>query len=273
MVSAMRKLIAAILLVAAIGLAAFAYSFYSEYTIATNLARYARNNPDEMALRYAIEDREKFIAGELASADRNRNLALLSAVGSLLLGAGGVVTFLSARRGDKSVAAVADANKPPPDLAALNRWASQALARPVTVKYTPLHNILFALIAVFFIGISLLMIIFYGFSGTGALMLPLNGALLLTLYYIWRRARRRAASAFDVSGVTRGDNRRLSWNDLKSVDYLMVIKQGGRREILWRIELVFNGEEAWVLPSRVTNLGEIQNLLSSIPTFHQKRLA
>ena len=269
----MRKLIAAILLVAAIGLAAFAYSSYSEYTIATNRARYHSNNPDEFSSSYAGEDREKFIAGELESADRNRNLALLSAVGSLLLGAGGVLTFLSARRRAKSVAAVADANKPPPDLAALNRWASEALARPVTVKYTPLHNILFALIGIFFIGISLLMIIVNGFSGNSVLLLPLNGALLLTLYYIWRRAKHKAASTFDVSGVTRGDNRRLSWNDLKSVDYLMVIRKGGRREILWRIELVFNGDEAWIIPVRVTNSDEIQNLLSSIPTLHQKRLA
>ena len=269
----MRTLIAAILVIAAIGLAAFAYSSHSAYTIATNRARYHRDNPDEFSSRYPREDREEFIAGELKSADRNRNLALLSGVGSLLLGAGSVLTFVSARRRAKSLSAIADANKPPPDLAALNRWANDALARPVTIQYRPLHNILFAVIGIFFIGISVLMIAVNGFSGPGALLLPLNGALLLTLYYIWRRARRKAACTFDVSGVTRGDNHRLSWNDLRSVDYLMVIRKGGRREILWRIELVFNGDDAWIIPGRVSNSDEIQNLLSSIPTVHQKRPA
>lgn len=164
-------------------------------------------------------------------------------------------------------------SRPPADLEALNVWARQALARPVTVQYRSLHNILFAFLGIFFIGMSLLMIAVNGFSGAAALVLPLNVALLLTLYFIWHRARRKAAITFDPSGVTRGDKTQFSWNELLSVDYLMVIRQGGRRERLWRIEIVFKRGVAWIVPVRVKNLAEIQNLISSIPTIHQKRLA
>jgi hypothetical protein len=42
---------------------------------------------------------------------------------------------------------------------------------------------------------------------------------------------------------------------------------------LWRVELVFNGGEAWIIPQRVANMDEIDNLLASLPGARQKRRA
>jgi hypothetical protein len=65
----------------------------------------------------------------------------------------------------------------------------------------------------------------------------------------------------------------LSWNDLKSVDYRTVIRKGGAEENLWRIELVFTTGDAWIIPQRIENLEEINNLVNSVPVVHQKRPA
>ena len=95
----------------------------------------------------------------------------------------------------------------------------------------------------------------------------------MALSYLARRARRRAASRFDLSGVTRGDRRLLSWGGFKGVDYLMAIKPRSGREYLWRVELRFGGGEAWIIPQRVVNLPEIIELVATLPGTHQKRRA
>ncbi len=164
-------------------------------------------------------------------------------------------------------------NKEPARPDTMTTWASQTLARPVVVNYTKLHTILFVFIGLFFIIINLLIILVNGLTPTSGLLVTLNGLLLLVLYYIWRRARWKAACFLDVAGVTRGDKRRFSWNELRSVDYLIVIRRGGASEILWRIELVFNNEKAWLIPQRIRNLEEINQIVNSIPAAHQKRLA
>ena len=86
----------------------------------------------------------------------------------------------------------------------VNRWASVALARPVKVQYSRLHTALFAFLMVFFGGLSLLMIVANGFTGTSVLLLVLNGVMLVTLYYILSRARRRCARFRAITGMTRG---------------------------------------------------------------------
>lgn len=155
----------------------------------------------------------------------------------------------------------------------IDHWANTTLATPVQVHYRALHRVLSGFIMIFFFGITVLMIVANGFTSTTILLLALNALLLVILYFIWRRAGRRAAYVFDLFGVTRGDNQRLSWKDLKSVDYRMAIKDGGQKESLWRIELVFTTGEAWIIPQRVQNLEEINTLINSLPVTHQKRPA
>lgn len=91
------------------------------------------------------------------------------------------------------------------------------LAQSVKVHYSRLHSVLFALLMFFFLGISLVILAVNGFTGAGVLIVALNLTLLCVLYYVLSRGRKRAASLFDLSGVTRGDGRRFSWSEFKSV--------------------------------------------------------
>ncbi len=268
----MRKFIAAVLFITGLVLAGLAYSYYSEYAAASNVARFYRTHPAEVPTG---ESQEQYIADALMVADRNHNLVMLSGAGSLLLCVGGAALFIRGRGRGASVAKPdGGLNEDPAQrLEAVNRWASVALARPVEVHYRRLHGVLFAFVMVFFIGVSALVVVANGFTSVSILMLVLNGILLFVLYHVLSRARRRAARLFDLSGVTRGDKRRFDWSEFKSVDYLMAIKPRSGREYLWRVEIAFTGGEAWIIPRRVENLDEINNLLASLPVAHQKRRA
>ena len=270
----MLKVVAVVLVIVGLVLGGLAYSYYSESTIATNRARYYSNDRDRESPTYTGQTREQFIEEELRSAESNRNMALLHGTGSLILVAGGAALFIfSGGRGKRGGASDAQLIQDLTSLGLPSTWASGALANPVAVQYRLFQKILIAFVVIFFGGLSILMIVTNGFNAGVVLLLVLNALFLLTFVLIMRRARQKAAFVFDQEGVIRGDNQKFNWNDMKSVDYLMAIKKGGAREYLWRIELIFANGEVWLIPLRVKNLAEIQDLVSSIPTVHQKRRA
>ncbi|HEX6729198.1 MAG TPA: hypothetical protein VF074_04265 [Pyrinomonadaceae bacterium] len=266
----MLKVVAVVLVIVGLVLGGLAYSYYSESTIATNRARYYSNERDREPPTYTGQTREQFIESELRSAERNRSMALLHGTGSLILIAGGAALFIFSKGGGKRRVSEAQLIQDLTSLGIPSTWASVALANPVAVQYRLFQKILIAFILVFFGGLSILMIVANGFTSVVVWLLVLNVLFLLTFVLIMRRARQKAAFVFDQEGVIRGDNQKFSWNDMKSVDYLMAIKKGGAREYLWRIELIFANGEVWLIPLRVKNLAEIQDLVSSIPTVHQK---
>ena len=268
--SAMRKFIAAVLLIVGLVPGGVAYKSYSEYTMESNVARFYRAHPEEVPTH---DNREQFIAENEAAAESNLNLAMLSGAGSLLFLLGGAALFMLGRRKDKSGAAPDGwpDEDPVRHVEEMNRWASAAVARPVEVHYSRLHGVLFALIMVFFIGMGALVVATNGFSSNSLFMLALIGLLLPALYFILNRGRKRAARFFDLSGVKRGDSRRLNWDEYRGVNYRMAIKSRSGKEYLWRVELAFAGGDAWIIPQRVKNLEVISNLISSLPGAHQKR--
>lgn len=243
--------------------------------MASNVARYYLAHPDEVP---SGESREQRVAGELLSADRNRNLALISGTGSILFVLGGVALFVSGgRKGRSAPAPESGSGKIPIERFEamghrMSGGMSVALARPLEVQYKKTYTILFVSVMVFFAGISLLMIAVNGFTSVTVLLLGLNVSLLLLLYYLQSRARRKSASFFDLVGVTRRDNQRFDWNAFKGVDYVMAIKPRSGKEYLWRIELVFNNGEVWIIPLRIKNLDEISNFVATLPGSHQKRI-
>jgi hypothetical protein len=267
-----RRFIAAVLLTVGLVLAGLAYSCYSEYATASNLARFYRSHPGEVPEGVS---REQYVADRLTAAERNRNRATLSGTGSLLLCvAGAALLILGGRRGAFSASAAGGSDEDPARCAEeMNRWAGAALSRPVTVHFKRLYALLYVNVMLFFVGVSALVIVASGFTSVSVLMLILNGMLLFVFYYLQGRAQRRTAYCFDLVGVTRGDRRRLNWSDFKSVDYLTAVRTHSGREFLWRVELVFNGGEAWIIPQRVANMDEIDNLLASLPGARQKRRA
>jgi len=266
----MRICIAAVLLIVGLVLGGVGYKSYSEYSTESNVVRFYRAHPEEVPTH---DGREQFIAENESAAESNLNLAMLSGAGSLLLLLGGAALFMLGGRKDKSGAAPAARPDEDPVRHAeeMNRWAGVALARPVEVHYSRLHGVLFALIMVFFIGTGALVVATNGFSSNSLFVLALIGLLLPALYFILNRARRRAARLFNLSGVTRGDSRRLNWDEYRGVNYRMAIKPRSGKEYLWRVELAFAGGDAWIIPQRVSNLEEISNLISSLPGAHQKR--
>jgi hypothetical protein len=267
-----RRFIAAVLLIVGIGLAGLAYSCYSEYALASNLAGFYRSHPDEVPEGVS---REQYVADRLAVAEWNRNQATLSGAGSLLLCVAGAALFILGRpKGASSASQGGGSNEDPARPAEeMDRWAGTALARPVTVHFKRLYALLYLNVMLFFVAVSALVVVVNGFTSVSVLMLILNGTLLLMVYYLQRRSRRRAVYCFDLVGVTRGDGRRLNWSDFKSVDYLMAVRTHSGKEFLWRIELSFDGGEAWIIPQRVANMDEIDNLIASIPGAHRKRRA
>lgn len=270
----MKKVVAVVLVIVGLVLGGLAYSYYTESTYATNRARFMRDNPAETPPSYTGQTREQDIESELRSAESKRNMALLHGTGSLILVAGGAALFIfSVGRGKRGGASEAQLIQDKTSLGIPSTWASVALASPVAVQYRVFQKILIGFVLVFFGGLSILMIVANGFTAVVAFSLVLNVLFLLTFVLIMRRARQKAAFVFDQEGVIRGDNQKFSWNDMKSVDYLMAIKKGGAREYLWRIELIFANGEVWLIPLRVKNLAEVKDLVSAIPTVHQKRRA
>lgn len=269
----MRKFIVTLLFLTGLVLAGLAYSCYSEYRMATNLARFYRIHADEVPTLVGGESREQYIAGELRVADRNRNQAMLSGAGSLLLLTGGAVLLVRNRRKETFTPASADGlnEDPVQRFEAMNRWASVALTRPIKVQFIRSYSILFAFVIVFFTGISLLVIVVNGFTSTSVLILILNALMLFTLYYMVSRAQRKSASLFDSSGVTRRDNRRFNWSELQGVNYMMARRPRSGKEYLWRIEIVFNSDNAWIIPQRIKNWDEINSLIAALPVTHQQR--
>ena len=257
----MRTLVAIVLLLTGLVLGGLAYSCYAEYRMASNVARYYNSNPDEVP---SGESRDQRVAAELSAAERNRNQAALSAAGSVLTLLGGAALFLLGK--SKTSPAI-------PLEGSSDRSARVVIARPIEVQVKGSHTILFASVMVFFAGISLLMIVINGLTSVSVLLVALNAFLLGLLYYLERRAKRNLAILFDPSGVTRGDKRQFDWSAFKGVDYLMAIKSRSGKEFLWRIELVFNDGNVWIIPRRTNNLDEIVNFVGTLPGTHQKRLA
>ena len=264
----MRKLLAAVLVLIGAGLGVAAYGSRSDAESATRRVAYFRAHPDELT----ATDRAAYFAGQERTAADARRLAVLCGAGAAVFCAGGVVLFVRRGRGPVTGAA-APAVEPAPDAETMRRWAGAALASPVEVHYARRYAILFKALMVFFGGMGLLIVATNGFTQTALAMVAMIGALMGVLYYALSTALKRAAHVFDASGVTRGDQRRFEWADFKGVDYLIALTKGGGRESLWRIELAFAGGKAWIIPQRVHNLAQINELVNSLPGPHRRRPA
>jgi hypothetical protein len=268
----MPRFVAVVALIAGVILLALAASFYSEYARASRVARYFRDNPDEVPVSGS---REELISDSLSAAGHRGTRAAMSGLTGLALCAGGAAFIVRARR--KSAAEAWPAAGPRANAAelreAVRQWAGVALVPPVDVHYRRLYAVMAVGLVAFFVVAPALSVAANGFTRTTVFVGGLCVGMAAFLGFLQRRARSNAASRFDVSGVTRGDGRRLDWDDYTGVDYLMMLERGGFEESLWRVEVVFAGGVAWIIPGRVGNLDEINALVASIPGPHEKRRA
>lgn len=153
--------------------------------------------------------------------------------------------------------------------------------RLVEVRQKKIYDVLLAVIAVFFIGMSLLISfqtltsqfeattgkVIKGILFPGVLML-----VLMAICYLTIRAKRRAVRQFDASGITRNDGRQFAWNEFQGVATRIDINYA-RQKYVWRIELALaGGEKAWIIPNRIKNAEEVFKYLIALPRAFEEQL-
>jgi hypothetical protein len=141
------------------------------------------------------------------------------------------------------------------------------------VKASKLPFALVILLGLFFVPmglVSLLIGLLKGLTiaplGIGVMSLIMFGGIV----WVIRRGHKRSVKYFSEEGLVRNDGRSFSWTDLSRVVVKIWIRPtGGKR--LWRTEIQFkNGESAWVIPTKVSNYGEVAELISSLPCEHKE---
>ena len=141
------------------------------------------------------------------------------------------------------------------------------------VKASKLPFALVILLGLFFVPmglVSLLTGLLEGFAiaplGIGVMSLIMFGVIV----WVIRRGHKRSVKYFSGEGLVRNDGRSFSWTDLSRVVVQVRIRPTGGKS-LWRTEIQFkNGESAWVIPTKVSNYGEVAELISSLPCEHKE---
>src|SRR5215468_2406855 len=132
------------------------------------------------------------------------------------------------------------------------------------VKASKLPFALVILLGLFFVPmglVSLLIGLLEGFAiaplGIGVMSLIMFGVIV----WVIRRGHKRSVKYFSREGLVRNDGRSFSWTDLSRVVVQVRIRPTGGKS-LWRTEIQFkNGESAWVIPTKVSNYGEVAELI------------
>jgi hypothetical protein len=101
----------------------------------------------------------------------------------------------------------------------------------------------------------------------GVMMLAMFGAVVGLV----RRGGGKSVRYFTDEGLERGDGRFLPWTDLERVVHQIRLSPAGRKA-LWRTEIWFkDGQSAWLLPLRVRNFPEVDQLVRSLPCEHAEK--
>jgi hypothetical protein len=138
----------------------------------------------------------------------------------------------------------------------------------IEVKASKLQLVLVILLGLFFVPMGLMNLLtglLKGFAvaplGIGVMSLIMFGVVV----WMIRRGHKKSVKYFSKEGLMRNDGRSFLWTDLSHVVVQVRIRPTGGKN-LWRTEIQFkNGESAWVIPTKVSNYGEVAELISSLP--------
>jgi hypothetical protein len=87
------------------------------------------------------------------------------------------------------------------------------------------------------------------------------------IVWLVRRGHKRSVRSFSEGGLVRNDGQSFAWADLSRVVDRIRVRYC--RKYLWRTEIQFsNGESAWLIPSKVSNYGEVAALVCGLPCEH-----
>jgi hypothetical protein len=87
--------------------------------------------------------------------------------------------------------------------------------------------------------------------------------------WLFRRGHVKAVKYFSVEGLVRNDGKNFAWTDLSRVVDRIRLNRVTNFKGIWRTEIQFkNGESAWLLPTKISNLPEVYELVRSLPCEH-----
>lgn len=146
------------------------------------------------------------------------------------------------------------------------------------VKASKLHFILVILLGLMFFSMALL-ISMDGLSKGHLLGTVIAGFILLTFYgfvvWLFRRGHLNSVKYFSDEGLVRNDGRSFAWVDLSRVINQIGIYPSLNRKVywrgkgLWRTEIQFkSGESAWLIPTKISNYGEVSAFVRNLPCEH-----
>jgi hypothetical protein len=142
------------------------------------------------------------------------------------------------------------------------------------VKIRNLQFILIVLLGLFMIPLGSLLLISELSKGSKlAPVLLMIGLLPLITFgaaaWLFRRGHVKAVKYFSVEGLMRNDGKSFAWTELSRVVDRTRLNRATNFKGIWRTEIQFkNGESAWLLPTKISNLPEVYELVRSLPCEH-----
>jgi hypothetical protein len=144
------------------------------------------------------------------------------------------------------------------------------------VKIRNLQFILIVLLGLFMVPLGSSLLISELSKGSKlAPALLMIGLTTLIIYgaiaWLFRRGHVKAVKYFSDEGLVRNDGKNFAWTDLSRVVDRIRLNRVTNFKGIWRTEIQFkNGESAWLLPTKISNLPEVYELVRSLPCEHSE---
>jgi uncharacterized integral membrane protein len=146
----------------------------------------------------------------------------------------------------------------------------------VEVNNSKSQVLLLVLLGLVFVPLGVLSVLNGLLSGLEVVPLGIGMMCLLIFgFVLWivLRAYRRSIKYLTQESLTRNDGRTFSWSELSKVVNKVRLRPSGKK-FIWRTEIQFqDGGSAWIIPSKVSNYAEIDNLVRSLPCEHTEERA
>jgi hypothetical protein len=143
------------------------------------------------------------------------------------------------------------------------------------VETSRLQPVMAAVAGLFMVPIGLLSLasgVMRGFAPMPLVMGVLTLATFGLVVALVRRGGSRSVRYLTEEGLERGDGRWLPWTELERVVQQIRVRPGTSSRAIWRTEIWFrNGESAWLLPLRVRNFPEVDQLVRTLPCEHTEK--
>lgn len=251
--AALRTFMGAMLLIAFIPAAVWAYWSYSSYRQTVDHTRRMAQRSD---VTKTSTEREQETVVRNSMANRYQREAVLSGMGSLMLFGGSMLLFALAIKG----------RRVKQHFISLDWQQTPVPPGRIQIQYRRLFDVLAVFLILFFVGLMFLLLWTNGIRIVSVMIVALIAAFLIPFLILIIRAKRKAVLVLDENGITRGDGRQFRWSEFQGLITEINFTRVAKQRYLWRIKLAFeNGEEGWVIPYRVRNEEEIFEYLAALP--------